>query len=140
MVEVKTYGKTVITSRIQVNSSYKAIVESKDYAGRIEHLLKDCRMFGHKIEQSDQKTFSVATFVVELEFDFTKKTFDDFEQRHYDFINGLRDIQNEIVSKARIKLSREEELEKKLADFFKENCPIPGAKIIIIPGDAYERN
>ena len=97
-------------------------------------------MFGHKIEQSNQKTFSVATFVVELEFDFTKKTFDDFEQRHYDFINGLRDIQNEIVSKARVKLSHEEELEKKLTDFFKENCPIPGAKIIIIPGDAYERN
>ena len=140
MVEVKTYGKTVITSRIQVDSSYKAIIESKDYAGRIEHLLKDCRMFGHKIEQSDQKTFSIATFVVELEFDFTKKTFDDFEQRHHDFINGLRDIQNEIVSKARIKLSREEELEKKLTDFFKENCLIPGAKIIIIPGDAYERN
>ena len=97
-------------------------------------------MFGHKIEQSDQKTFSVATFVVELEFDFTKKTFDDFEQRHYDFIKGLRNIKNEIVSKARIKLSREEELEKKLTDFFKENCPIPGAKIIIIPGDAYEGN
>lgn len=140
MVEVKTYGKTVITSRIQIGSSYKAVVENKDYAKRIEHLLKDCRMFGHKIEQSDQKTFSVATFVVELEFDFTKKTLDDFEQRHYDFINGLRDIQNEIISKERIKLSHEEELEKKLTDFFKENCPIPGAKIIIIPGDAYERN
>lgn len=140
MVEVKTYGKTVITSRIQVGSSYKAIVESKDYARRIEHLLKDCRMFGHKIEQSDQKTFSVATFVVELEFDFTKKTFDDFEQRHYDFINGLRDIQNEIVSKAHVKLSHEERLKEQLTDFFKENCPIPGAKIIIIPGDAYERN
>ena len=140
MVEVKTYGKTVITSRIQIGSSYKAVVENKDYAKRIEHLLKDCRMFDHKIEQSDQKTFSVATFVVELEFDFTKKTLDDFEQRHYDFINSLRDIQNEIVSKARTKLSHEEELEKKLTDFFKENCPIPGAKIIIIPGDAYERN
>ena len=97
-------------------------------------------MFGHKIEQSDQKTFSVATFVVELEFDFTKKTLDDFEQRHYDFINGLRDIQNEIVSKARVKLSHEERLKEQLTDFFKENCPIPGAKIIIIPGDAYERN
>ena len=140
MVEVKTYGKTVITSRIQVDSSYKAIVENKDYAKRIEHLLKDCRMFGHKIEQSDQKTFSMATFVVELEFDFTKKTLDDFEQRHYDFINGLRNIQNEIVSKARIKLSHEEKLKEQLTDFFKENCPIPGAKIIIIPGDAYERN
>ena len=140
MIEIKTYGKTVITSRIRVDSSYKAIVESKNYAGRIEHLLKDCRMFGHKIEQSDQKTFSVATFVVELEFDFTKKTFDDFEQRHYDFIKGLRNIKNEIVSKAHIKLSHEEELEKKLTDFFKENCPIPGAKIIIISGDAYERN
>ena len=140
MVEVKTYGKTVITSRIQVGSSYKAIIESKDYAERIEHLLKDCRMFCHKIEQSDQKTFSVATFVVELEFDFTKKTLDDFEQRHYDFINSLRDIQNEIVSKARIKLSHEEKLKEQLTDFFKENCPIPGAKIIIIPGDAYERN
>lgn len=140
MVEVKTYGKTVITSRIQVGSSYKAIIESKNYAERIEHLLKDCKMFGHKIEQSDQKTFSVATFVVELEFDFTKKTLDDFEQRHYDFINGLRDIQNEIVSKARIKLSHEEKLKEQLTDFFKENCPIPGAKIIIIPGDAYERN
>lgn len=140
MVEVKTYGKTVITSRIQVGSSYKAIIESKNYAKRIEHLLKDCRMFGHKIEQSDQKTFSVATFVVELEFDFTKKTLDDFEQRHYDFINGLRDIQNEIVSKASIKLSREERLKEQLTNFFKENCPIPGAKIIIIPGDAYERN
>ena len=97
-------------------------------------------MFGHKIEQSDQKTFSVVTFVVELEFDFTKKTLDDFEQRHYDFINGLRDIQNEIVSKARIKLSHEEKLKEQLTDFFKKNCPIPGAKIIIIPGDAYERN
>ena len=140
MVEVKTYGKTVITSRIQVSSSYKAIIESKDYVGRIERLLKDCRIFGHKIEQSDQKTFSVATFVVELEFDFTKKTLDDFEQRHYDFINGLRNIQNEIVSKAHVKLSREEKLKEQLTDFFKENCPIPGAKIIIIPGDAYERN
>ena len=34
----------------------------------------------------------------------------------------------------------EEKLKEQLTDFFKENCPIPGAKIIIIPGDAYERN